>query len=197
MKKGKYEKLQDTYPECISKVQLYEICRISPRTAQYLLEHRIIPSIDTGEKTWRYKIALTDVIEYLRRREQVGSMIPSGSVSSERKRPNNPRKPYCAYISQGLGDKMAQYFKYIYTDYPDALSATNVAEMTGLSKETILRYLKNGKIKSLEIGAGNKYIIPKQYVLEFAVSPAFIDCKSNSEVFIKVLGGFEIWKNAE
>lgn len=183
MRLKKYEKLKQQYPEYISLDQLYRICRISKRSALYLVQNGIIPFVDTGKKTWRYKIALVDVITYLRRREQLGSMIPSGSVSSRCKRPNNPRKSYSSLVSPGNEGAIAEYFKYIYADCPSILTTADVTEMTGLCKKTILQYLKNGEIKSL--GITNKYIIPKQNVLEFVASPVFIDCKSNSEAFKK------------
>jgi len=81
VKQGKYESLREQYPPHISLDQLHRICGIAKRSAKYLVEHGIIPAQDTGRQTWRYKIALDDVIIYLRRREQVGSMIPSrGSI---------------------------------------------------------------------------------------------------------------------
>lgn len=83
----KYETLKNQYPEFISLDQLYRICRIAKRSALYLIQHGIIPAIDTGRTTWRYKIAIDDVITYLQRREQTGSMIrmiPMGAVTSRR-----------------------------------------------------------------------------------------------------------------
>jgi len=191
----KYSKLKDQYPEYISKIQLYQICGISPRSASYLLEKGIIPVIDTGKATWRYKIKLDDVITYLRRREQVGSMIPPGSVSSRYKRPNNPRKSYAMFIAEGGESQVAEYFKHIYSGYPDVLTAGDIVEMTGIHKKTVLRLLQTGEIKS--VTNRPRYMVPKPYLLEFVVSPYFIEHKNCSEVFKKVLGGFEIWKSAK
>ena len=189
-----YNKLKDEYPEYISKIQLYQICGISPRSATYLIEKGIIPVIDTGKSTWRYKIRLDDVIAYLRKREKLGSMIPPGSASSRYKRPNNPRKSYAMFIAEGGEQEIAEYYAHIYSGYPDVLTAADIVEMTGLNKSTVLRLLQAGKIKSLT----NKprYFIPKAYLLEFISSQFFIEEKSNSELFKKVLGGFEIWKAA-
>ena len=60
---------------------MYRICKIAKRTALYLIQHNIVPVIDTGKKTWRYQVAIDDIITYIRRREQVGSMIPPGAVT--------------------------------------------------------------------------------------------------------------------
>jgi len=61
----KYEELKVQYPEYISLDELSRICKIAKRSALYLVEHKIIPVIDTGKKTWRYKISLDAVIRYL------------------------------------------------------------------------------------------------------------------------------------
>ena len=78
----KYIKLKEQYPEYISLDQFYQICRIAKRSARYLVEHGIVPAVDTGKKTWRYKIHIDDTITYLQQRERLGNMIPSGAVSS-------------------------------------------------------------------------------------------------------------------
>lgn len=62
----KYEKLKTEYSTYISLDQLRVICHIAKRTASYLVTNGIIPSIDTGRKTWRYKI-LIDVHDTKRR----------------------------------------------------------------------------------------------------------------------------------
>ena len=65
-----YSYLLAEYPEKISQDQLYRICRISKRKATWLLENGYIPCEDTGKKTRRFKIQITDVIAYLTRLEE-------------------------------------------------------------------------------------------------------------------------------
>jgi hypothetical protein len=159
------------------------------------LENEIIPAIDTGKATWRYKIKLDDVIAYLRKREKMGSMIPPGSASSRYKRPNNPRKSYAMFMTECGETEIRAYFEHIYSGFSDVLTADDIVEMTGLCKKTVLRLLLEGKIKS--VTNRPKYMIPKPYLLEFVTSPYFIEHKSGTEDFKKVLGGFEIWINAK
>lgn len=191
----KYDTLREQYPEYVSLDQLYRICRIAKRTALYLIQHEIIPAIDTGKKTWRYKIALDDVITYLRRREQLGSMIPPGATSSRTKYPKKPRRTFASLIIQGEESAIAEYFSFIYNDYPDVLTTLDIVEMTGFAKRTVLQLLKDGEIDALRVGG--RYMIPKQYLLSFVQTPRFIEAKSNSDNYIKILGGFEIWKTAK
>ena len=126
---------------------------------------------------------------------EVGSMIPPGSVSSRYKRPNNPRKSYAMFIAEGGESQVAEYFKHIYSGYPDVLTVSDIEEMTGIHKKTVLRLLQTGEIKS--VTNRPRYMVPKPYLLEFVVSPCFLEHKNGSEVFKKVLGGFEIWTNVK
>jgi len=197
-KQGKYESLREAYPEFISLDQLHKICGVSKISATYLVEHGIIPAIDTGKQTWRYKIALDDAITYLRRREQVGSMIPRGVATSRKpkhERMKSTRKCFAQMVTQGQETAIADYFNYIFAEYDEVLTTLDIIEMTGLEKSTVLKLLKAGAIKS--IMTYPKYLIPKQYLLEFVVTPRFIEYRTNSEHFRKILGGFEIWKNAK
>lgn len=49
--------------------------------------------------------------------------------------------------------------------YKDILSVKDLCEILGIGKNTAYRLLKNGEIKSIRIG--NKYKIPKRYLLEY------------------------------
>jgi len=192
-----YKALKTQYPEYVSLDQFYRICRIAKRSARYLIENGIIPAIDTGKRTWRYQISIDDVITYLYRREQVGSMIPPGAVTSRYKdrAASTTRKSFSQMVKQGQERKVAEYFKLIYADCADVLTTNDIADMTGLNRGTIMKLAKDGYIKS--IADRPKYLIPKRYLLEFVVTRRFLEAKSNSELFTKVLGGFEIWKKTK
>jgi len=198
MKQGKYESLREQYPEYISLDQLHRVCGIAKRSAKYLVDQGIIPSQDTGKQTWRYRIALDDVIIYLRRREQVGSMIPCGAVTSRKPkevRMISTRKCFAQMIAPGLESEISEYINYIYAECGELLTTLDIVEMTGLEKSTVLKLLKSGAVKS--IMTRPKYLVPKQYLLEFVVTPRFIEYRTNSDYFKKILGGFEIWKSAK
>ena len=69
-----YTALKNKYPDFLCLDELSRVCKIAKRSACYLVEHGIIPAIDTGKKTWRYKIAIDDVIAYLEHRDKYGSI---------------------------------------------------------------------------------------------------------------------------
>jgi len=191
---NKYNELKTQYPQTISMDQLYRICRISKRSADYLIKHGVIPAFDTGRKTWRYRIALDDVIKYLKKRDKIGSMIPRGAVSSRHGK-SGKRVCFASILSADSKHELSEYFSFIYTDFPNVLTTDDISEMTGLSNKTIYHYIRDGKIKHLE--KSTRYLIAKAHLLEFVVSPHFIDCESNSELFKKIVGGFELWKDAK
>ena len=194
----KYDDLREQYPEYVSLDELCRICKIAKRSASYLVTNGIIPAVDTGKKTWRYKIALDDVITYLRQREQVGSMIPPGEVTSRKnvkRRKTSQRRTFAQTVVPGREWEIAEYFDYIFGDCDDVLSTADVVEMIGLDKSTVLKLLKAGHIKS--VMTTPKYIIPKQYLMDFVVTRKFIEYRTDSEHFIKILGGFELWKKAK
>jgi len=189
-----YTELKGKYPDLLSLDELSRVCKIAKRSARYLVQNGIIPAIDTGKQTWRYQISIDDVITYLYRREKVGSMIPPGVVTSRYKNRTITanRKSFAEMVVEGQEWEIAEYFGFIYAEYNDVLTTMEVAEMTGLDKNTIQRLSRDGHIKSLE--RRPTYLIPKQYLLEFVASRRFIELKTNSETFKKILGGFEIWK---
>ena len=186
----KYDKLREQYPEYISLEQFRLICRIAKRSATYLIQNGIVPAKDTGGKTWRYQIAIDDVIHYLRRREQWGSMIPPGAVSSPS--PKKYRTSFSTMIEAGEEGTVYNYFEQLYADTNDIFMLPEIIILTGLSDNTVLRMLKKGELKS--IVSSPRYIVPKQYLLEFVSSGSYIGLKSNSKAFQKIIAGFEVWK---
>jgi hypothetical protein len=198
MKQPKYQGLREQYPEFISLDQLSRICQIAKRSAKYLVDHDIIPYQDTGKKTWRYKIALDDVITYLLRREQVGSMIPYGAVTSKRphaERLKSCRQSFSQYIEQGQEAVISEYFNFIFEGCSDVLTVEDIVEMIGLEKSTIQKLLRSGYIKY--VLKSPMYYIPKQYLMEFVVTRRFIEYRTSSEVFKKIIGGFQLWLSAK
>ena len=190
----KYDILRELYPDTISLDQVYRICNMAKRSVLYLVKHGVIPVVDTGKKTWKYRVALDDVIAYLEKRDKIGSMIPRGAASSRQGKRCN-RACYAALITGENEHELVEYFTHIYSEYPDVVTVYDIAEMTGLSKKTIYDFIGAGTLLSFE--KYPRHLFTKKSVLEFVITPHFIDCKSNSEHFIKILGGFKLWKTAK
>lgn len=193
MEDEKYSELLKRYPPYVSKEQLYVICRISKRSAKYLLDNGIIPCVDTGKKTRRYRVALKDIIAYLKKRDNTGNtQIPYGMTSSKSRKAKGPKTSYAQAILLGEEAEVRSYFEYIFAEFPDVLNTYDVTEMTGLSLNTVQRLIKSGTIHSLNVD--RHHMVPKMYILDFVTSPKFLNIKSNSRDFQRILGGFSVWK---
>jgi len=192
----KYEHLKEQYPEYISVNQFYKICHIAKRSAVYLLEHGVVPYTDTGKITWKYKIALSDVIVYLQGREKSGSMIPRGAVNNKRKYPRKSKEEQVTFQSKINSDEeylIKEYFEHIFADCPDVLTPSAVANLIGFCVNTIRKNIQMGALKSIVYS--NKYIIPKVYLMDFLLSKSFTCAYSPSDTFKQLLDGFVTWKN--
>jgi hypothetical protein len=192
MEDKKYRELRKRYPDYVSKEQLYIICRISKQSAKYLLDNGIIPCEDTGKKTRRYRVALKDIIAYLKKRDVSGNtMIPYGAAGGKPQQ-KGPKTSFAQEILLGREDEVRRYFEYIFAEFPDVLTMYDAAEITGLAIGTIERFVKSGLIRSIRVD--RRPMIPKVYMLDFVTGAKFLGIKSNSRDFQRVLGGFSVWK---
>ena len=122
--------------------QLYQICHISKKSAQNLLESGEIPCIDSGRKTHRFLIATTDVVDYLHRRDSA-----PGPAADE---------------------TAVEKIRAALALYPDVLSVAQVSELTGRRSSTVTKWCRLNYIEN--IYAGGKNHIPKASLADFLVS---------------------------
>ena len=137
-----YQQILDEYPEYITKEQLYQICHISKKSAQNLLESGEIPCIDSGRKTHRFLIATADVVDYLQRRDSA------------------PRP--------AADETAVEKIRAALALYPDVLSVAQVSELTGRRSSTVTKWCRLNYIEN--IYAGGKTHIPKASLADFLVS---------------------------
>ena len=137
-----YQQILDEYPEYITKEQLYQICRISKKSAQNLLERGEIPCIDSGRKTHRFLIATADVVDYLQRRD------------------NAPRPAADETAIEKIRAALALY--------PDVLSVAQVSELTRRRSSTVTKWCRLNYVESFN--AGGKNHIPKDSLMTFLIS---------------------------
>ena len=167
-----YDSILQEYPEYISKEQMYKLCSISKKRCLWLLESGLVPCIDTGKPTHRFKIATVDVVFYLKNRERNPNDYKSFVHLSESRPRKNPRTNYCPTVNPKLIAMMRSYFEYKLQGYSDVLSITEVSEFTGYSKSAATAWCRRGFLRSFFIH--EKYCVPKEYLLEFLVSEHFI-----------------------
>lgn len=178
---GKYDQLKTEYPEYISKEQLYKICRMAKETAKYYLDAGIIPCIDNGMKTRRYKIRIDDVIRFLEKRDC--GQLPARS-RKKFMRPRNCSTPVSAAESADYRKAAEKYATELAEGYGGAMTPRQLAKVVGLSKTVIQRYVLYGYIWAIVVN--NQYRIPVTGLQEFILSSRYLDGKGQSEQYRKV-----------
>lgn len=168
----------EQYPEYITKDQMYRICHISKKTCLFLLESGLVPNIDSGKKTRRYKIKTTDVIQYLHDRDDYPELYkaPDGFYKGNgcRKAPSFDE----VFVKDDL-TRMRQFYEALLQNYPDVLSVRQVAQFTGYGESSVAKWCGKQELKSFLIR--QKFKIPKEYLLDFLVSRYFIGIAVKSE----------------
>ena len=159
------------YPEYISKEQMYRICHISKKTCLFLLESGLVPSVDSGKKTRRFKIKTADVVQYLRERDDYPELYkaPDGFYKSVgcKKAPSFDE----VFKKDDLA-AMRKYYEERLIDYPDVMSIEQVAEFTGYCKTSVRAWCSKQEAKCFLIR--QRFQIPKESLLDFLVSKYFI-----------------------
>lgn len=168
----------EQYPEYITKDQMYRICHISKKTCLFLLESGLVPNIDSGKKTRRFKIKTTDVIQYLHDRDDYPELYkaPDGFYMRDgcKKAPSFED----VFTKEDL-TSMRQYYEMLLKDYPDVLNVRQVAQFTGYGESSVTKWCGKQELKNFFIR--QKFKIPKEYLLDFLVSRYFIGIAVKSE----------------
>ena len=168
----------EQYPEYITKDQMYRICHISKKTCLFLLESGLVPNIDSGKKTRRFKIKTKDVIQYLHDRDDYPELYkaPDGFYKGNgcRKAPSFED----VFTKEDL-TSMRQYYEMLLKDYPDVLNVRQVAQFTGYGGSSVTKWCSKQDLKNFFIR--QKFQIPKEYLLDFLVSRYFIGIAVKSE----------------
>ena len=154
-----YEKLLSNYPEYISKEQMRLICHISKKTARMLLQNGLIPCVISDRKTHTYKIAKSDIIEYLCQRDIAPEeyILPEGSYART------------SVMSDAEHSTVIQVDFSLFEEYPDVLSVRQAAELSGVMQKTVASWAKKNHLKAFI--KNNAYHIPKIALVEYLQSP--------------------------
>ena len=137
----------------ISAEQARKLLHISKRKCAYLLEHQIIPCEITGKKTHRYLVREVDVLAYAERADEI-VLPPVFSSAAGRIRPAGPDPRI-----------MKSRFLQLWENKPDALTPSDVREMTGYVGVTVRHWIGKGKLRA--VTAQNRTLIAKEWLAEF------------------------------
>lgn len=180
---GKYSYLKRQYSAILTLDEMRKILHISKRKASYMLKNGYIPCKDSGKKTRNFRIKLKDVIFYL---EDVDKhpekyTFPNGAFSSK-----SPNK--CAEWGSALPtEEFRLWLEDMWYNVPDAMTITELTQLTGYASTTYQNWISEGKIKS--ISHYNKIVIAKEWLIDFYCKDGFAIIRRSKE-HQKMLGSF-------
>ena len=160
------------YPEHMTKEQMYQVCHISKKTCLFLLESGLVPNIDSGKKTRRFKIKTVDVIQYLKDRDDYPELFKAPDGFYKGKGGDKKAPSFDEVFTQEDLIRMRQYYERLLKNNPDVMSVEQVAQFTGYNKNSVSRWCGKKELKCFYIK--QRYQIPKEYLLDFLVSRYFI-----------------------
>lgn len=157
-----YSYLLDEYPQEISLDQLYKICHFSKRKCRWLLEQGYIPCTDTGKKTRRFKIKMTDVVRFLTQLDSSSAkdIFPRKIFSSQYYLHYQP--PAYKYIPAST---IRKHLRSRWANEPNALEVRDIVELTGYSYKVICQWLIDGNLKYVTTQCGK--VVAKKWLIEW------------------------------
>lgn len=162
--------------EYLSKEQFCKECHISKATALYLIQSRLIPTIDTRKKTKRYLIARSDMLAYLKARELNPTLYKYQKSYS--------KKRIKAY-SRNRAAQLRRFITQEWVDVPDVLQLEEVSVLLGYPKNIVSSWRKEFGLESLTVS--HTLYFPKKCLVEFVIGPEFHGFNPKSAKHIELL----------
>lgn len=180
-----YSDLLRQYPQFMTKDQMYRVCHISKKTCLFLLESGLVPCLDSGKKTRRFKIKTANVIRYLEDRELHPDKYkpPDGFYKKERKSqaiedPKQTPDITAAAVDPGV---MREFYEAELMLCPeDVLTTDLISKFTGYSLSSVVRWCNKQYLQSFYIN--HRFYVPKEYFLDFLTSRYFINISVKSRL---------------
>lgn len=151
----------------LSADELYRYLHISKRKLKFLLENEYIPCIDTGKKTHRFLIKVSDAKDFKRRMDTESEFLVelygqfNSGVYKPRKKLIEPTPENCLSFQKFLTERWA--------DFPDALLTKLAAELVGCAPQRVGDWMRKGMISSISI-CGIRYCSKGEFIA-YCASP--------------------------
>ncbi len=154
--------------EYMSGEQLWKYLHISKRKMKYLLENGYIPCTDTGKRTYRYQVKISDAEDFKRKLENDPAILveTQGLFSSKK---NSTPKTQKIIITPTVENskKLQNYLSKLWKNEPDALPERRAAKLVGYNQQEINRLCHNGEIFSVKI-ANKCYCSKESFITYFS-----------------------------
>ena len=156
-------------PTVLSGEQVRTVLHISKRKCAWMLNNGFIKCENTGKKTRKYAVKLTNLIEFIEDSEKHPEkyQTPYAEFSSAKygKHPTKTQ-PYSGYgFPKTVPENFAEWLGKEFENIPDALTPSEITAVTGYTDNSVDRWLRRGWLKSVQVQTGK--IIAKQWLIEF------------------------------
>ena len=142
--------------EFVSKEEFYKLCRISKKTAYKLIKSGRIKAIKRNYGSLHYyEIPISEI-------ERLESV-----------------RYYLNKLREEEISKTRDYYSEKLKKYPDVITSEDVQTITGYVKETVRRWIQNGRLVATVYKS--KYIITQNDFLDFVISPSYVGITRKSQ----------------
>lgn len=154
--------------EYLSGDQLYRFLHISKRKMKYLLENGYIPVIDTGKKTYRYRVKRCDAEKFKERMERESDFLVElkGMFGS---RDSSLTVALDYTITDDEREEFREFLNKLWKKYPDALPAKKAAELADISAQRVNELVRKGVVYGMRVG-NVQYLSKEQFIAYIAVN---------------------------
>ena len=166
--KKERERILRDYPETISKEQFYKLCQISKNRARELLIRGVVPCQITRRATHKYVIATLDVIAYLESLPRIRRKRGGAATM-----PQQSRNPALTRVPPALADQLRALYDETLEPFPDVMDPRQISDAIGYADTTIIKWCGEGKVRSFTLR--NVRMVPKPWLIDFLLSPAFLN----------------------
>lgn len=135
--------------ESVSKEEFYKLCRISKKTAYKLIKSGRVKAIKRNCASRHcYEIPISEIerLESIRR--------------------------YLKKLREEEISKVKEYYSKKLKNYPDVITSEDVQAITGYAKETVRRWIQDGKLVGMVYKS--KYVIAQKDFLDFVTSSHYV-----------------------
>lgn len=150
--------------EYLSGDQLYRFLHISKRKMKYLLENGYIPVIDTGKKTYRYRVKRCDAEIFKERMERESDFLKELKGQFGSGNSSSTANLDCA-ITDDEREEFREFLTRLWRKYPDALPAKKAAELAEISPQRVNELVRKGVIYGICVG--NVQYLSKEQLIEY------------------------------
>ena len=174
------KEIRSTYPEILSLENIRCILRISKRKAAWMLQNGIINCEISEKQTKQYRIRMDDLFEYLDKFEQgdPSVMTPIGRFNA--KKTTRRKSPIIPIMQTKPPDDFRLWLEDEWFDKSDLLRIKDVAAITGYHENTVQRWMKEKRIRS--VWTQQVLISSKTWLIDFYCEDAYrVDQKSEAQ----------------